>query len=174
MRNLAPLFALVVVAVALPAMSPPPVEDLVLSQTRCSNGTAVCLGDKNTKVKVGGNLSVSSPDGGFVVSDTGAVTVPSVKVKSGGTAVTQILAFSSTIDFATGTTTCTESSGITVTGALAGDSCIVGPPSTGGSTNAAYTCYVSAADTVKVRHCPAGTADDPASATFKGFVISSQ
>lgn len=93
---------------------------------------------------------------------------------STGNKVTKMLGTSSTIDFATATTTCTESSGITVTGAAAGDPCFVGTPTTGGSTNASYTCYVSATDTVKVRHCAAGTADDPASATFYVRVISSQ
>lgn len=91
-----------------------------------------------------------------------------------GNAVTKMLGTSATIDFTTATTTCTESSGLTVTGAAAGDPCFVGTPTTGGSTNASYTCYVSAADTVKVRHCAAGTADDPASATFFVRVISSQ
>lgn len=93
---------------------------------------------------------------------------------STGNKVTKMLGTSSTIDFATATTTCTESSGITVTGAAAGDPCFVGTPTTGGSSNASYTCYVSATNEVKVRHCAAGTADDPASATFYVRVISSQ
>ena len=88
--------------------------------------------------------------------------------------VTRALGFSAVIDFASTTITCNDSNAITVTGAQAGDPCFVGPPTSGGSTNASYTCYVSAADTVKVRHCAAGTADDPASATFFGRVISSQ
>jgi hypothetical protein len=173
MRNLALLFVAAVAVASLAAMSPPPVDDLVLGQSRC--GSDICLGSKSAKVKVGGNLVVSSPDGGLSVDNTGAVTAPSIKVPSTASgSITKVLPWSSTIDFATATTTCTESSGITVTGATTNDSCVIGPPTSGGSTNAAYTCYVSAADTVKARHCAAGTADDPASATFKGFVISSQ
>jgi hypothetical protein len=86
--------------------------------------------------------------------------------------VTRLIPWTATIDFVTATTTCTESSAITVTGARTNDGCVIGPPTSGGSTNAAYTCYVSATDAVKARHCAAGTADDPASATFSGVVIS--
>lgn len=83
-----------------------------------------------------------------------------------GTQIDDSYAGSTTFNFASVTTTCEDSTGFTVTGAATGDVCIVGVPSTGGSSNGTYSCYVSAADTVKVRHCAAGTADDPASATF--------
>ena len=88
--------------------------------------------------------------------------------------VTTMLGASATIDFTTATTTCTESSAITVTGAVVGDVCAVGTPAAGGSANATYTCYVSATNAVKVRHCAAGTADDPASGTFYVRTISAQ
>lgn len=93
-----------------------------------------------------------------------------------GNAITHSLSSSAAIDFATATTTCTESSGITVTGAQAGDPCFVGMPTDAGAgvTNASYTCYVSAANTVTVRHCAAGTADDPGSAIFNVRVVSNQ
>ena len=90
--------------------------------------------------------------------------------------VTRMLAGSATIDFASVTITCEDSAAITVTGAAVNDPCFVGPPttisaaSTGLHSN--FTCYVNAADAVKVRHCAAGTADDPASATFEVRVIS--
>jgi hypothetical protein len=87
--------------------------------------------------------------------------------------VTKMLGGSGTIDFASQTITC-NTSNITVTGAATGDPCFVGPPSTGGAANSSFTCYVSAADTVTVKHCPAGTASDPASASYAVRVISSQ
>ena len=75
-------------------------------------------------------------------------------------AITKSLGGSIAFDFASVTITCEDSTGITVTGAVAGD--------------ASFSCYVSAADTVKVRHCAAGTADNPASATFYVRVFSAQ
>lgn len=87
--------------------------------------------------------------------------------------VTRMLAGSATIDFASGSIVCTDSAGITITGAQAGDPCFVGPPAAI-ANNSSFTCYVSAADTVKVRHCPAGTSIDPASATYNVRVISNQ
>ena len=91
--------------------------------------------------------------------------------------VTRMLGASATIDFASVTITCTDSA-VTVTGAQVGDPCFVGPPATitgaGTGLNSSFVCYVSAANTVQVRHCGAGTADDPASATYFVRVISSQ
>lgn len=106
---------------------------------------------------------------------TGTLSAASVAIpNSGGTPITKSYGASATIDFGSTTTTCNDSTAITVTGAVAGDACFVGPPTTGGSTNASYTCYVSATNNVKVRHCAAGTADDPASATFYVRVFSQQ
>lgn len=72
---------------------------------------------------------------------------------------------SATIDFTAVTITCVDSSGITVTGALANDVCQVGPPAAA-TANLNFSCYVSAADTVKVRACAAGTAADAASGIY--------
>lgn len=97
---------------------------------------------------------------------------------SSGNKITKTLAGSIAFDFASVTITCEDSTGITVTGAATGDPCFVGPPTTisgaGTGLHSNFTCYVSAADTVKVRHCAAGTADNPASATFRVRVFSSQ
>lgn len=90
-----------------------------------------------------------------------------------GNVITKSLGASATIDFASVTTTCTDSSGITVTGAVAGDACFVGTPAAA-TANLSFTCYVSAADTVKVRACAAGTAADAASATYYVRVFSAQ
>lgn len=92
-------------------------------------------------------------------------------------AITETLSGSIAFDFASVTITCEDSTGITMTGAQAGDPCFVGAPTTvssaGTGLHSSFTCYVSAADTVKVRHCAAGTADNPASATFYVRVLSS-
>lgn len=90
-----------------------------------------------------------------------------------GNAITKSLGGSATIDFASLTTTCADSSAITVTGAVAGDACFVGPPAAA-QANLSFTCYVSAADSVKVRACAAGTAADAASATYYVRVFSAQ
>lgn len=93
-------------------------------------------------------------------------------------AITHSYSASAVIDFASATITCEDSTGITVTGAVAGDACFVGAPTTisgaGTGLHSTFSCYVSAADTVKVRHCAAGTADNPASATYFVRVISAQ
>jgi len=89
-------------------------------------------------------------------------------------AITRVLGASSSIDFGGVTDSCEDSSGITVTGALAGDACSVGTPATMPSATSWVTCYVSAADTVKVRHCSHGASGNPAAATYYVRVISSQ
>lgn len=77
------------------------------------------------------------------------------------------------IDFASATITSVDSSAITVTGAQVGDPCFVGAPTTI-AANTSFTCYVSAADTVKIRYGPMGTAADPPSGTYFVRVISNQ
>lgn len=88
-------------------------------------------------------------------------------------AVTRMLAGSETVDFASATITCIDSTGHTVTGAQVGDACIVGAPAAA-TANATFSCYVSAANTVKVRFCPSGTAADPAEASYATRLISNQ
>lgn len=92
--------------------------------------------------------------------------------------ITRSLGGSATIDFASVTITCEDSTAITVKGARTGDACFVGPPTTisgaGTGLHSTFSCYVSASDAVKVRHCAAGTADNPASATFYVRVFSAQ
>jgi hypothetical protein len=80
------------------------------------------------------------------------------------------LSTTSTIDFAnTLAQTCTDSSGITLTGAASGDSVALGVTATPASTTGlTYFAYVSASDTVKVRVCNVTVgAIDPASGTFR-------
>ena len=94
--------------------------------------------------------------------------------KTAGNKVTGMYEASATIDFAAVTTTCADSSAITVTGAQVGDPCFVGIDSaTVNAANSSFTCY-ALANEVKVRHCAAGTATDPTSATYRVRVISSR
>lgn len=83
-----------------------------------------------------------------------------------GTRIDDSYAASSAIDFAGVTDQCEDSGAITVTGAAVNDVCVVGPPATMPGTHSWLTCYVSAADAVKVRHCSHGASGNPASATY--------
>ncbi len=107
------------------------------------------------------------------VVTTGAQTIGGAKTFSGGvvigaagTALSDSFAASAAIDFAGVTDTCEDSSGITVTGAAVNDVCAVGPPAALPHANSWVLCYVSATDTVKVRHCAHGASGDPAEATY--------
>lgn len=108
----------------------------------------------------------------------GRVTLPnSIRAQATGAAltankVTRELAGSETFDYASQTITCVDSTGITITGAQVGDGCHVGLAVAPGNAN--FTCYVSAANTVKGHFCPAGTAVDPASQTFIYYTRSNQ
>lgn len=93
--------------------------------------------------------------------------------------ITRALGASATIDFAAGTIVCAESAAISVPGARSGDACSVGQLATlvnvdGGILNGSFSCRVSSADNVTVRHCPSGTENDPVSSTFYVRVISAQ
>lgn len=88
--------------------------------------------------------------------------------------VTNVYAASATIDFANTTIQCADSSAIAVVGAQVGDPCFVGIDSaTVNAAHSSFTCY-ALANEVKVRHCPAGTATNPAEAIFRVRVISSR
>lgn len=103
---------------------------------------------------------------------------PAATMASNTNKLTKSFGASATIDFASATTTCTDSTAITVTGAVANDACFVGAPAAisgdGTGLNSTFSCYVSATNAVKVRHCAAGTADDPASGVFYVRVFSGQ
>lgn len=89
-------------------------------------------------------------------------------------AITKSLGASQSLDFGGVTDACENSADITVTGAAVGDACVVGPPATLPSTNSWVFCYVSAASTVKVRHCAHGASGNPSAATYYVRVFSSQ
>ncbi len=92
-------------------------------------------------------------------------------------AVTRMLAGSESMNFGEVTITCADSTGHTVTGAQIGDPCFVGVPADAtdaGYVNVTLSCYVSAANTVKVRACAAGTAVNLSPLTYTTRIISNQ
>ena len=107
----------------------------------------------------------------------GPASVNTTDARINANRITRSLGATATVDFAAGTILCDDSAAITVTGARIGDACSVGEPGTllaadGGAVQATFSCRVSAANAVKIRHCPAGTADDPLSGSFKVRVTS--
>lgn len=87
--------------------------------------------------------------------------------------ITRVISTSATIDFANTTITC-EGVTIGAPGVRGGDYCTVSTPASGGAANSSFTCFASDAGEVTVKHCPAGTASNPAEATFTTLVISTQ
>lgn len=114
-------------------------------------------------------LYVKEATGANVLQVQGGVFRPEEGLTIGatGTKIAASYRVTSTIDIASiAANVCATDSTITVTGAVTGAECIVGSPA---ALNAGLqqSCYVSAADTVKLRTCnnTAG-AIDPASATY--------
>lgn len=113
-----------------------------------------------------------APSGGnngdlYIRKDGDTDTTAYYKAGSVWYAAPAVLTASSVIDFAsTLTLASTDSTAITVTGAAVGDPVIVGGPAAP-DAKTAYTAYVSAADSVKVRfNNYSASSVDPASATF--------
>ena len=77
-----------------------------------------------------------------------------------------------TLDFASALiSACSADLTITVTGAVDGMPCSVGVPNGSMAAGSMFQCWVSASNTVSVRHCcQAGAACDPASGTFGAHV----
>ena len=71
--------------------------------------------------------------------------------------------------------TCGTSPAQTLTGAQVGDTCTIGPPAAAGALNGTWSCYVSAADAVKINFCAdAQNNIDPASGSFRVRTFSNQ
>lgn len=89
--------------------------------------------------------------------------------------ITSMLSASATLDFAANDSVC-EDLPIAVPGAVAGDPCIVGAPTLYGTGASMFSCYVSDAGYVNVRHCPNNSdgGSNPASGTYRVRVISNQ
>ncbi len=111
---------------------------------------------------------VQSPAAALLYADAGTVWAQTaLKVGATGTPILTSYAGSGSIDFAGVTDACEDSPGQTLTGAAVNDVCAVGLPTTGFHANSWTTCYVSAADTVKVRYCAHGASGNPSAMTIK-------
>ena len=83
-------------------------------------------------------------------------------------------------NFPSGTIVCTDTPATPAVGVKAGDPCFLGMgPRDGGvqsivAINSTFMAFSDAVNTVKVRHCPAGTAIDPPDSGFVVRCISSQ
>lgn len=91
--------------------------------------------------------------------------------------ITRSLVADISYDFAASTIVCTDTPAVTLTGAQAGDPCIVGiGPRDGGTpivtANSAFSCFAQN-NSVILRHCAVGTAANPVDAGYTVRVISS-
>lgn len=115
------------------------------------------------------NITKLSPTGFLYTGNTGDYfeTDPGLVIGASGSAITHSYSGSATIDFASTSATTVDSAAITVTGAVLGDVCLVSTLTEATNvTGAAFTCRVTAANTVKVRFAAAGASIDPPSDTF--------
>ena len=98
-----------------------------------------------------------------------APTVTNVTV-GGGATLLKILTATATLDFPSTVNTTPQDLTVTVTGAAVGDSVALGVPNGSVPATSVFFAWVSAADTVTVRHSCAGVSEDPASGTFRVVV----
>lgn len=90
-----------------------------------------------------------------------------------GTTFKKYLSATGTLDFASAAAgVCSTDLTITVTGAAAGDLAFVTPPNAAVNAGSQFTAWISAANTVKVRHCNISAgANDPASGSYRVSVL---
>lgn len=112
----------------------------------------------------------SSPNAGDVWNNAGLI-----KQRTGGVTyiISKTLTNTATLDFGSTVAGAATDLTMTVTGAASGDVCAVGVPTGSSPTNGAFSCWVSAADTVTVRFINPDVLNpmDPASGTFRVSVI---
>lgn len=112
----------------------------------------------------------SSPNAGDVWNNAGLI-----KQRTGGVTyiIAKTLTNTATLDFGSTAAGAATDLTMTVTGAVSGDVCAVGVPTGSSPTNGAFSCWVSAADTVTVRFINPDVLNsmDPASGTFRVSVI---
>jgi hypothetical protein len=113
------------------------------------------------------SLHVSSAGSSLAVSSGG------VQIGSNGTAITNILSATASLDFGSIAANEFADLTITVTGAAVGDTVALGVPHGSTITDVNFSGWVSAANTITVRatNNSSTTARDPASGTFRATVI---
>ena len=123
---------------------------LVVAQTFFMQvpGGGLLFDQRNPVIRYSGALSFQALDG-------------TLNVKTPLTA-TATLNFASASD-----DTCSGDLTITVTGASTGDVPVLGMPAAGAPTGSVFFAWISAADSVNVRHCAINGTSDPASGTYR-------
>ncbi len=110
-------------------------------------------------------------DNNAIISTASFTFQDSVKIGSSGTAIAGVFSATATLNFPSISSNGTESLTMTVTGATTGSSVCLSAPSTL-EAGLIFSGFVSAANTVTIRiHNTAGSAVDPASATWRATVI---
>lgn len=106
------------------------------------------------------------------LQSTGNVTFASLALSAGGTAITNWIGASGTLDFPATATQSSSDLNITAIGALADQVVALGVPNASVHNNTCYTAWVSANDVVTVRfnNYSSGTVD-PASGVFRVVVF---
>lgn len=165
-------------------------QDIASAQT---SGLSAIAGGAQTKLvgfDTGGNpvpvsLAGDSNGAGFSSNGTTAtvtlpqdlkstanVTFASLALAASGTAITNWIGASATLDFPSTAAQSSSDLTITATGAVDGDTVILGVPDAAVNANACYTAWVSASNTVTVRlnNFSSGSLD-PTSGTFRVLVM---
>lgn len=108
----------------------------------------------------------------MTLTGAGNLTVDGSVTIGGGTAMTQVLSATATLDFANTAPQNSSDLTITVTGAAIGDAVHIGVPNGSTLTNSSFTAWVSVADAVTVRfNNYSAASQDPASGTFRAVVM---
>ena len=107
-----------------------------------------------------GNVGVA------IATNGGATTIGGSLTIGAGTAITKHLSATATLDFANQAAVGCEVLTITVTGAAVGDTVAIGVPNGSDTTNSTFYGWVSATNTVSVKHCVV-VSGNPASGSFR-------
>ena len=113
-------------------------------------------------------IGTRTPDTKLEVSGTMS---GSALVVDGTATIEKILTATATLDFPSTAAVGCDDLTITVNGAADGDTVIVGSPNGSYPADSFFHGFVSAANTVTVRHCTNAAISDPASGTFRATII---
>lgn len=117
-----------------------------------------------------GSTATTNPRVTLAVSGSGDIAGTlsgySLRVGGSGNLLTGMLSKTATLNFASQVAVGCEELTVDVPQAADGDVCAVGVPSASAVTNGIFTCRVSSANTVSVKHCNV-ISGDPASGAFK-------
>lgn len=137
-----------------------------------STSSSISFSGTNTSVRsAGGTIFMSNGSVNMIdASGTRCLTNVPLTIGTSGTAIASSIRNTATLDFpSTAVATCDDLT-ITVTGAVVGADVSIGTPATR-VTGSTFDAWVSATDTVSIRHCCSeGATCDPASATFSARV----